>query len=253
VPRRRFLVALPGIGFALTAIGRAIQPVELTVLSSNATKAVLEALASTFEGTENLRLVFRFAPSAELKSRIEEGEEFDVAFLTGALVDDLVALGKVEADSRTTIARAGAGVAIRKGARRPDLSTPEAFRRTLLEARSIAYVGQGVTADIVRSTFERFGISAEMRAKTKILSGVTAAEAVASGQAELGFTQISEILPHPGVELAGSLPAEVQVYTVFQAVVGSNSRHPEAGRLFLRFLTAPAAAPVIRAKGMEPG
>jgi molybdate transport system substrate-binding protein len=253
VPRRHFLLALPGIGFALARMGRAFQPMELTVLSSNATRAVLDALAPEYERTENLRLVFRFAPSAELKARIEEGEEFDVAFLTETLVDDLVALGKVEAGSRTTIARAGAGVAIRKGAPKPDLSTPEAFRRTLLDARSIAYVGQGVTADILRNIFERFGLAGEMRAKTKNLSGVTAAEAVASGQAELGFTQISEILPHPGVELAGPLPPEVQVYTTFQAVVGSNSRQPEAGRRFLQFLTAPAAAPVIRAKGMEPG
>ena len=117
MPRRRFLVALPGIGFALTGIGRAIQGVELTVLSSNATRAVLDALSPEFERKENFRLVFRFAPSAELKSRIEEGEEFDVAFLTSALVDDLIALGKVDPDSRTTIARAGAGVAIRRGAR----------------------------------------------------------------------------------------------------------------------------------------
>jgi molybdate transport system substrate-binding protein len=247
------LIALPGIGFALTGIGRAIQGVELTVLSSNATRAVLEALAPQLERSENLRLVFRFAPSAELKARIEEGEDFDVAFLTNALVDDLVALDKVDAGSKTTIARAGVGVAIRKGSRKPDLSTAEAFRRTLLDARSIAYVGTGVTADILRNLFERFGIAEQMRAKTKTLSGVTAAEAAASGQAELAFTQISEILPHPGVELAGPLPPEIQVYTTFQAAVGSNSRRPEAGRGLIRFLTSPAAAPVIRAKGMEPG
>jgi molybdate transport system substrate-binding protein len=92
-----------------------------------------------------------------------------------------------------------------------------------------------------------------MRSKTIVLSGVTAAEAVASGQAELGFTQVSEILPHPGVELAGALPAEVQVYTTFQAAVGSRSRQPEGARRLIQFLTAPAAMPVIRAKGMEPG
>lgn len=251
--RRRFLIGLPGIGLALAGMGAALQPIELTVLSSNATKAVLHALAPQFERTANLRLTFRYAPSAELKARIEEGEDFDVAFLTSTLLDDLVALGKVDASSRATIARAGVGVAIRKGARTPDLSTPEAFRRSLLDARSIAYVGRGVTADILRSVIERFGIAEEMRPKTTILSGVTAAEAVASGQAELGFTQISEILPHPGVELAGPLPPGIQVYTAFQAVVGSNARQPEAARRLIEFLTAPAAAPVIRAKGMEPG
>lgn len=253
MPRRRFLIALPVIGFALARAGGAFQPTELLVLSSNATRAVLEALVPELERDENLRLVFRFAPSAELKARIEKGEEFDVVFLTSALADELIALGKVEAGSRTTIARAGVGVAIRKDAAKPDLSTPEALRRTLLDARSIAYVGQGVTADLLRNIFDRFGIAEDMRAKTEILSGVTAAEAVASGASELGFTQISEILPHPGVELAGPLPAEVQVYTTFQALVGSNSRQSEAGRRLIRFLTAPAAAPILLAKGMEPG
>lgn len=247
--RRHFLVALPGVGLALLES----QPEELIVLSSNATKTVLETLSPQFERTESVRVVFRFAPSAELKARIEEGEEFDLAFLTATHADDLIELGKGDPGTKTTIARAGAGVAIRKGARKPDLSTSEAFRRALLEAASIAYVGQGVTADILRTTVERFGIADEMRAKTKILSGVTAAEAVASGQAELGFTQISEILPHPGVELAGPLPAEVQVYTTFQAVVGSSARQPDKARRLIQFLTAPAAIAVIRAKGMEPG
>lgn len=246
--RRQFLVALPGVGFALAYL-----PGDLVVLSSNATKAVLEALAPQLEQTANVRLVFRFAPSAELKARIEKGEGFDVAFLTSTLVDELVALDKVDPSTRVAIARAGVGVAIRKGTPKPNLSTTEALRHTLLEARSIAYVGQGVTANILRNIFEHLGIADAMREKTSVLSGVTAAEAVASGQAELGFTQVSEILPHPGVELAGPLPPEVQVYTTFDAVVGASAREPDAARRFIQFLTAPAAIPVIRAKGMEPG
>ena len=251
--RRRFLVALPAGLFSLARARPRFQTEELTVLSSNATRPVLDALAPEFERTANLRILFRFAPSAELKARIEKGEAFDVAFLTATLVDELVALGRVDAATRATIARAGVGVAIRKGARKPDLSSADALRRTLLEARSIAYVGQGVTAGILRNLGERLGIAEEMRAKTRILSGVTAAEAVSSGEAELGFTQVSEILPHPGVELAGPLPPEVQVYTTFQAVVGSSARQPEAARLWIRFLTDPAVFPVIRAKGLEPG
>jgi molybdate transport system substrate-binding protein len=251
--RRRFLVALPAVGFSIARPGAWFQTEELTVLSSNATRPVLEALAPEFERTAKVRVVFRFAPSAELRARIEKGEAFDVAFLTATLVDDLVALGRVDKTSRATIARAGVGVAIRKGAREPDLSSADALRQTLLDAGSIAYVGQGVTAAILRNIVERFGIAEEMRAKTRILSGVTAAEAVASGEAELGFTQVSEILPHPGVELAGPLPPEVQVYTTFQAVVGSSARQPEAARLWIQFLTDPAVFPVIRAKGLEPG
>ncbi len=105
----------------------------------------------------------------------------------------------------------------------------------------------------MRNVFARFGIEEEMRSKTRMLEGVTAAEAVASGEAELGFTQISEILPHPGVELAGPLPPEVQVYTTFEAVISVSARRGEAAREWIRLLTAPVAAPVIKAKGMEPG
>ena len=249
--RRRFLAALPAVGFAITHPGATFQSDELAVVSSNAAKAVLDALQPQFEETTHLRLVFRFAPSAEMKARIERGDAFDVAVLTAPHIGELIALGKADAATRTTIARVGAGVAIRKGARRPDLSSVDAFKRTLLDAKSIAYVGQGVTADIMRNIFERFGIVEAMKAKTKTLSGITVAEAVASGEAELGFTQISEILPHPGVELAGPLPADVQVYTTFQAVVGSSARLPEAARRWIQFLTAPAVLPIIRAKGME--
>lgn len=251
--RRHFLVALPAIGFALLQPGAPVPADELTVLSSNATRALLDALAPPFERSANLRLVFRFAPSAEVKTWIENGEAFDVAFLTKALVDDLIQRGKVDAGTRATIARVGAGVAIQKGARRPDLSTADSFRRALLDAESIAYVGRGVTADIMRNIFERFGIEEAMRAKTRILSGVTAAEAVASGEAELGFTQVSEILPHPGVELAGALPPEVQVYTTFQAVVGSSTRHPEAARRWIGFLISPEAFPSSGPRGWSPG
>ena len=225
---------------------------DVLVLSSNGTRAVLEELAPEFEKMSGARLVFRFAPTAELKTRIENGEPFDVAFLTETAVEELCRLGKADGETRAGIARAGAGVAIRKGARKPDLQTQEAFRRALLDAESVAYVGRGVTADIMRSVFARLGIEDAMRGKTKELDGVTAAEAVASGEAELGFTQVSEILPHPGVELAGPLPPELQVYTTFEAVVSSSSREPEAARRWIRFLTGPVAAPVIRAKGMEP-
>jgi 4-carboxymuconolactone decarboxylase len=191
-----------------------------------------------------------FANSSDLKSRIEQGEAFDVAILTAAIVDDLVKQGALTASTRADVARAGAGVAIKHGAPRPDLSTAESFRRALIAATSVAYVGQGATAAIVKSIFDRFGIAAEMQAKTKLV--LYAAEAVAAGEAELGFTQISEILPVAGVELAGPLPVDLQVYTVFSSAVSTRSPQPEAARSFISFLTTPAAGAVIAANGMEP-
>jgi molybdate transport system substrate-binding protein len=244
---------LMAIGVLMASQGGGSQAADIRVVSSNGVKAVLEELAPQFEkGTRN-KLTFKFAPAAELKAQIEKGEIFDLAILTSAAVEDLAGQGRVSAVTRAAIARSGVGVAIRRGAHRPDIATPEAFKRTLLAAKSIAYVGTGATGANIRKIFDRFGIANEMNAKTRLLSGVSAADAVARGDAELGFTQISEILPVAGAELAGPLPAALQVYTVFTAAVGSRAREPQGAQAFIGFLTAPAAASAIKASGMEPG
>jgi molybdate transport system substrate-binding protein len=246
--------AAKSAGFALLlALGAGSQAAEITVLSSNGVKTVLDELGPQFEKATQHKLVFRYAPAAELKGRIDKGEAFDVALLTTPLIDDLIKQGKVPAATRADIAKSGAGVAIKKGAPKPDISTADAFKRTLLAAKSIAYVGTGATGANMRKIFERLGITEEMKAKTKILSGVSAADAVADGTAELGFTQISEVLAVAGAELAGPLPPELQVYTVFPAGVSANAKDPAAAQSFVKFLTAPSAVPVIKAKGMEPG
>ena len=245
---------LTNAGFALSlALCSGAQAAEIKILSSNGVKTVLEELAPQFEKATKHKLLLNFAPAAELKAQIEKGEAFDLTILTAAGIDDLIKQGKLVAATRSDFTRSGAGVAIKKGAAKPDLSSAEGFKRTLLAAKSIAYVGQGATGVTINRIIERFGIAAEMKAKTIPLSGISAADAVAMGEAELGFTQISEILPVAGAELAGPLPPEVQVYTVFTAAVGGNARDSAAAISLIKFLTAPAAAPVIRAKGMEPG
>lgn len=222
----------------------------LTVLSSNATKAVVEDLGPRFEKSSGRKVVFKFANSAELKGRIEKGEAFDVAILTSPLIGELVALGKLTAATRTDVARAGAGMAVHPQATKPDISTADALKGALINAKSIAYVDQGATAVIMRSIFEKFGITEAMNAKTKLVD--SAAHAVAAKEAELGFTQISEILNVPGAALAGPLPAGLQVYTTFQAAASAGSPSATAAAAFITFLTAPAAAQVIKDKGMEP-
>ena len=247
IATRTFLLAL------LAAAAGALQAAEIKVFSSNALKSVLEELAPQFEKATGHKVATQFAPAADLKARIDKGEAFDVAILTAALMDDLAKMSRIAVGSRIDVARAGAGVAIRKGAPKPDLTSAESFKRALLQAKSVAYVGTGATGATMRRIFERFGIVEEMKAKTKLLSGVSAAEAVARGDAELGFTVISEILPVAGAELAGPLPPEVQVYLVFPAAGAASAREPEAALQFLRYLKTPEAAKVIRAKGMEPG
>jgi molybdate transport system substrate-binding protein len=250
----RSIAAYTSIGFTLSlAPGAGAQATEIKVLASNGVKTVLEELAPQFEKSTGHKLAFRFAPAADLKGQIEKGEPFDVAILTTALIDDLIRQGKLAPATRADVAKSGAGVAIRKGAPKPDIATAEAFKRTLLAAKSIAYVGTGATGANMRKIFEQLGIAEDMKGKTKILAGTSAADAVANGEAELGFTQISEILPVAGAELAGPLPPGVQIYTVFPAAVGAGASDAAAAQSFIKFLTAPAAAPVIRAKGMEPG
>jgi 4-carboxymuconolactone decarboxylase len=238
---RAYLAAV----FLLAASPAASQ--SLTVLSSNATKAVVEELGPQFENTSKQKIVFKFGNSAELKARIEKGEAFDVAILTAPLVGELVTLGKLTAATRTDIARAGVGMAVHAQATKPDISTPDALKGALINARSIAYVGQGATAVIMRAIFEKLGITEAMNAKTKLVA--SAAHAVADKEAELGFTQISEILNVPGAVLAGPLPGGLQVYTTFQAA--SAPAASPAAATFIKFLTAPSAAAVIKTKGMQ--
>jgi len=226
---------------------------DIHVLSTNGMKHALEKLAPEFEATTKHKLALQFAPAADMKARIEKGEAFDLAFLTSAAIDDLIKQGRLVAATRIDIAKAGAGVAIRRGAPRPDITTADAFKRTLLGARSITYVATGATGATMRKAFEQLGIADEMKSKTRLVSGISAAAAVAKGDAELGFSVISEILGVEGVELAGPLPPEVQVYLVFPAAVGINARSPDAAESFIRFLTTPTAVSVIRAQGMEPG
>jgi 4-carboxymuconolactone decarboxylase len=222
----------------------------LTVLSSNATKALIEELRPQFENTSGRKLTLKFANSADLRARIEKGEVFDVAVMTAPLVGDLVAAGKLASSSRADIARAGVGMAIHPLATKPDISTLDTLKGALITARSITYVEQGATAAILRSIFARLGLAELMNAKTVYAD--SAAHAVAAKKAELGFTQISEILNVPGATLAAPLPPEVQVYTTFAAGVSANSADADAARAFIAFISGPQATDVIRQKGMEP-
>ena len=232
----------------LAAAPAAAQP--LTILSSNATKALIEELGPQFEKASGAKLTLKFANSAELKGRIEKGEPFDVAVMTASLVGDLATAGKLAAASRTDIARAGVGMAIHPLATKPDISSLDALKGALITTRSITYVEQGATASILRSIFAKLGLTELMNAKT--VYSDSAAHAVAEKKAELGFTQISEILNVPGAVLAAPLPPEVQTYTTFSAGVSASTKSADAARAFIAFIGGTQAARVITQKGMEP-
>jgi molybdate transport system substrate-binding protein len=227
---------------------------EIKVLISNALKSTMEELAPQFEKATENKLVITFGAAAELKTSIEKGAPMDVGILTAAVTDDLIKEGKLTATGRADIARSGAGLAGRKGAPKPDISTTDAFKHALLESKSIAYVAAGATAPYILSLFDRLGIADQVKPKLKPQpTSNPAAKAVANGEAELGITQISEILPYAGAELIGPLPAEVQLYTVYPAAVAADTKAPDAAKALIKLLTGPAAIAVLKAKGLSPG
>jgi len=227
------------------------QAAEITVLASTAVRTSLEQLAPQFEKATGNKVVMTYGPTTVLKEKIDQGAAFDVAILTTPVADSLATAGKLDM-ARTPVAHSGIGVAIHKGSAKPDVSTSDAFKQTLLNAHSIGYTAGGATGPYLLSLFEKLGIADTLKPKLKLLKGGVG-EAVTTGEVEMGMTQISEILPHPGAELAGPLPAELQSFTYFAAAVSANSKNADVAKAFSKSLSGPDAATVIKAKGMEPG
>jgi molybdate transport system substrate-binding protein len=242
------------VGFAMMlAAGISASAAEIKVISSNALKTTLEQLAPAFEKATEHKLVFTWGAAVPLKAEIEKGATFDLAVLTTAAVDDLIKQGKLVGATRTTLANSGAGVAVRKGAPKPDISTVDAFKSALLNAKSVAYVEQGGTGIYLKALLVRLGIADALKDRIKLLPPSNpAAHAIANGEAEIGMTQISEILPYTGAELVGPFPKEIQLTTSFATALGANAKQSEPAQALIKFLTAPAAAPVFKAKGLDP-
>jgi molybdate transport system substrate-binding protein len=227
---------------------------EIKMLVSNALKTSMEELAPQFEAASEHKLDITFGAGNELKVDIDKGAKFDVAIIAPAQIDALIAQGKLSAADRRNIAKAGFGLAARKGAPKQDISTVEGFKRALQNAKSIAYVEAGAGSPYFKGLLEKFGIAEQTKPKLRPQpTSNPTAKAVANGEAELGVTAISEILPYAGAQVVGPLPEEVQFYSVSTAAVATDSKVPDAARAIIRFLTTPAATAVFTAKGLTPG
>jgi molybdate transport system substrate-binding protein len=222
---------------------------EVTALISNALASVMEELAPQFEKASGHKLKMTLGATNPLKARIEKGDAFDFTVLGSGAIDDLIKQGKLSAASRTDIARSAMGVAIRQGAPKPDITTTEAFKQMLLNVKSIGYTADGLSGTHLQAVFQRLGITDAMKPKARSGRG---AELVSSGEAEIGITQMSEIMGVPRVELAGPLPPEVQQTTVFPAGISTTAKQPDGANALLKFLASPEAAKVLKAKGLEP-
>jgi molybdate transport system substrate-binding protein len=226
---------------------------ELKIFGSRVTKMVMADLGTQFEQTSGYKPVVVTDVAAVMKRRIEAGEPFDLAVLVDFQADDLIKTGKLVAETRTDVMKAGIGVAVKRGAPKPDIGTVEAFKRALLEAKSITYLKEGASTIYLDRLFARLGIAEALRARTVKPETETVSERVAQGEVELGLIVIPNILSVQGAELVGPLPQEVQSYIVFTAAASAQSPNQQAARDLIKLLTSPATVPVLKAKGMEPG
>jgi len=237
---------------ALFVAGSPAQAAELRVLSGNGAKAAVRELCTQFERATGNTIKLHFEVNADLKKKIEAGEAFDVAVLNPPVIDALIKDGKLVAGSRADIGRSGLGVAVRKGAPKPDIATAEAFKRTLLAAKAVAYPGKGASGLYFVSLLDRLGIKAEMQGKLKPMAAEDTVEVVARGEADMVVVVATRITGVPGVDLVGPIPEVLQTKIGFAAGLSASAKERAAAQALIRFLTAPAAAATLRTNGVEP-
>lgn len=244
--------AILGLAMVFAPVAGA-RAAELIVLAGGSMTASLKDLGPQFERASGHKLVFHFAGTPELIKQATSGAPFDLGVVPVDVMKDAAARAKFAPGPTTDIARVGYGVAVRAGAAKPDVGTPEALKRTLLTAQSITLYPESAAGAYVMKVLERLGIADVMKAKLKPQAAPgDIPKAVAKGEAELGVF-LTNVLAAPGVELAGPFPAELQNDLVFTGAVAADSKNADAAKAFLDFLKSPDAAAVLKAKGMTPG
>jgi len=232
------------------------QAADMKVISGGAFKQVLNDLLREYTKETGQKADVTYQTVGQHLKLIAAGQEqFDVAVLTPEAIDALTSEGKVVPGSRADLAKTGVGVVVKAGTPLPDISTVDAFKRTLLAAKSVAYIDPkagGSSGIYVAKLLERLGIAKEVNAKAVLVHGGEVATHVVDGEAEIGIHQISEILPVKGAVLVGPLPDAIQNFTIYAAGVGSAAGDRAAASALVKFLSGPHALPIIKSKGMEP-
>jgi molybdate transport system substrate-binding protein len=240
-----------GLALLFAQVGPA-KAAEIKVWAARALVTVLAEVGPEFERTTGHRIITSSGLASQFVSRAHAGEPFDLMITGQPQLDSLIKDGRITAASRVSLARSGIGVEVRVGAVKPDVSSVEAFKRTLLDAKSIAYlkdVGSGVH---IHRVIERLGIADAVKGKVTRPESDIVSELVEKGEVELGMVVITQIMTTPGVQLVGPLPRELQSYVTFTAGISNTASAPDAATLLLKFLMTPSAIAVIKAQGMEP-
>ncbi len=233
-----------------------LQADQVRVMTSGGFAAPYLDLVSPFEGATKHKAVSVATSTGlgedSIPSRVRRGEPVDVVVLADAAIEELIKEGRIVAGSRVVLARSAIGMAVRTGAPKPDISSVEALRRTLLQAKSIAYSAQVSGEYLSTELFPRLGIADQVKAKSRRIERERVGAVVARGEAEIGFQQISELLPIAGIDYVGPLPAEAQRVTVFSAGVAASAGSPEAARALIRFFTSAEGVRAMVKYGLEP-
>lgn len=223
----------------------------LRVLSSMATRELLKELAARFQRATSNEVVTEAAGGVDVAKRVRAGEGADVVVLAKDVIDKLIAEGKLLTGSRVDLVISGVAIAVRAGARRPDISSEDAVKRAVLAAKSVSY-STGPSGTHLEKTFERWGILADIRSRIQVPPpGVPVGSLVASGAVELGFQQLSELKNLAGIDVLGPLPPAIQTITTFSGGVSTNSSQPDIARALLVYMAAPSAAELKQQHGMD--
>ena len=260
--QRRSLVRwLSIVGAAVLFVARAASAADVQVMISSGFHGVYSELAPAFERASGHHLITTRGPSMgdspeAIPARLARGEAADVVILDGGAADELGKQGLVRSDSKVELARSLIGMVVRSGAEKPDIGSVEAFRTTLLGAKSIAYSDSGSGTYLSTTLFPKLGIAEQIAGKSRKVrgppSGEPVAAVVARGETEIGFQQVSELIHVPGITFVGTIPAEVQPAIFFAGALTRTVRQPEAASALIRFLASPEAAPVISKAGLVP-
>jgi len=240
--------------FALLSAPAAVgQAKEVHVVASAGVRPAVTALLPAAERSIGRHISTEFDASKTLTQKIQAGQDFDVAILTVENIDDLIRQGKIAADTRAAVARTGVGFGIRAGARKLDLRTPEALKRALLDAKSITLNPNGASTTILYKALDRLGITDDIKRKLVLDTDLEHLRTnVVEGKSDIVVALVSEIRASQGVELAGPLPGDLQSYVNFAAGVSATSHDAQASKALVKFLASPAAAAVLKAKGLDP-
>ena len=243
---------IPGLLALALSVGPAYAA-DIKILSTRAVMTILEKVGPDFERTTGHKLIVSSDIALNHVRRVNAGEPFDLLIASPSQMDDLIRSERIVAGSRTNLVRSGIGVEVKAGAPKPDIGTMDAFKKALLDAKSVGYLKEGQSGVYLHKLFEQIGIAEALKPKAVRPDTDVVSELVAKGEIELGLVVITQILTTPGVELVGPIPPQVQSYITFVAGISSTAKAPDAALTLLDFLKGPAALPVIKAQGMEPG